>query len=151
MPVDDKIIYTGVVRRENDIARLHIFHRKMFDKDIDRLAGKNVEITIRLKRKRRSLMQNAYYWGVVVPLVREGLRDAGWQFTIEETHELMKAKHLKIEKVNEDTGEIIRSIGSTTDLTTTGMMDYIAAIQQWAAEFIGVTIPDPNEQLMIEI
>ena len=34
--------------------------------------------------------------------------------------------------------------------TTVEMMDYIAAIQQWAAEYLSIEIPDPGEQLMIE-
>lgn len=81
----------------------------------------------------------------------QALKDAGWQFGIAETHDLMKAKFLKVEKVNEKTGEIITSIGTTTSITTTEMMDYIASIQQWAAEFLNIDIPDPGEQLEFEI
>jgi hypothetical protein len=30
-------------------------------------------------------------------------------------------------------------------------MDYIAEIQKWSAEFLGVDIPDPNENLTLEL
>jgi len=142
----DKIVYFGEVR-DNGV---HIFNRKRFDAEIQVLNGKQVEITIRKKRRTRSLEQNAYYWGVVVPMIRKGLNDAGWKFGLEQSHELMKAKFLQIEIVNEDTGEIIKSIGTTTNISTSEMMDYIASVQQWAAEFLSITIPDPGEQLKIE-
>lgn len=35
-------------------------------------------LTLKSKR-RRSLRQNRYWWGVVVPLVFAGLRDIGWE------------------------------------------------------------------------
>ena len=142
-----KIVYTGIVKDTG----LHIYNRKAFDKELESLVGKKVEICVQKKRKSRSVFQNAYYWGVVVPLVCDGLKDAGWLFGKQETHDLLKAKFLQIEKVNEASGEIIKSIGTTTSITTSEMMDYIASIQQWAAEFLGVEIPDPNQQIEIKI
>ena len=38
---------------------------------------------------------------------------------------------------------------STAELTTTQMMDYVSEIQQFAAEYLNVIIPDPNEQIEI--
>jgi hypothetical protein len=36
-------------------------------------------------------------------------------------------------------------------MTTSQMMDYFAEITQWAAEYLEVQVPQPNEQLTIEI
>lgn len=36
---------------------------------------------------------------------------------------------------------------STAKQNTVEMMDYIAEIQMWAAEYLNITIPDPGEQL----
>ena len=138
-----KIVYTGEVRETG----IHIFNRKAFDKECEGLMGKKVEITVQKKKKSRSVMQNAYYWGVVVPVVRNGLLDVGYMMSIEETHGLLKAKFRQVEIVNVNTGEIIKSVGSTTDMTTLDFMDYIAEIQQWGAEYLNIHIPDPNEQI----
>src|ERR1051326_6820033 len=70
-------------------------------------------------RKRRSLPQNAYYWGVVVDMVKDGLIDAGYRGIFpDDAHELMKSKFLKKQVVSEETGEVLEFYRSTTELTT---------------------------------
>lgn len=34
-------------------------------------------------------------------------------------------------------------------MTTVQMMEYFAEITQWAAEFLGVQIPEPGEQIKL--
>lgn len=120
-----------------DICRIY--------KDMD------LTITVQKRRKVRSSEQNRYYWGIVLPLVRDGFEELGDRVTNEQVHEFLKGKFLpSVEIVKEDTAEIVRIPGSTTILTTSQAMDYYAQIQQFAAEFLGVYIPDPNEQVKIE-
>lgn len=144
--MDFKLIYTGEMRE----GGLHIFRRNELLKMLDtHFMGKKLEIIFRIKRKRRSLSQNAYYWGVIIPMIYTGMLDAGWQMDTEEVHDYLKKQFNIKEFINEQTGEIIKSIGSTTKMTTVDMMDYFAEITQWAAEFLNVKIPEPNEQLTI--
>jgi RNA-binding protein YhbY len=98
-------------------------------------------------RKKRSLSQNAYYWGVVCDMVKQGLYEAGYRSvrTSDDAHEVMKILFLKKRIVNEDTGEVIEIIGSTASLTTEEFIIYIEEIIQWAAEYLGIQIPLPNE------
>lgn len=98
-------------------------------------------------RKVRSLPQNAYYWGVVCDMVKEGLRDAGFQdiSTTDDAHEVMKGLFLKREIISLETGEVLTGSKSTTTLTTLEFNTYIEKIQQWAAEYLGISIPSPNE------
>ncbi|WP_343302884.1 hypothetical protein AAHN97_15160 [Chitinophaga niabensis] len=98
-------------------------------------------------RKVRSLSQNAYYWGVVCDMVRDGLIDAGFESieSGEDAHEVMKGLFLKRDVINYNTGEILTGAVSTTELTTTEFNQYIEKIQQWAAEYLGISIPSPNE------
>jgi len=100
-------------------------------------------------RKVRSLQQNAYYWEVVCDMVMEGLRDAGYDEvqTPDDAHEVMKAKFLKRYIVNHQTGEMIEKDGSTASLTTIEFSEYIDRVLQWAAEYLGIVIPLPNENL----
>ena len=100
------------------------------------------------KSNTRSLNQNAYYHGIVVPLVKDGLRTAGYNDvrTNEDAHEVLKYLFLK-KKIPNQHAEFVELIGSTASLTTVEFMEYIAAIQQWATEYLNITIPDPNQQL----
>lgn len=132
-------------------GRIHIYNRKIFDKDLVIFEGKDITITIEKKKRKRSLDQNAYLHGVVFPMCREAFTEVGYNYTPEETKTDLKRMFAVYEKVNEKTGEIRDYIKDTSDMTTTEMMDFIAQIQQWASEFAGVVIPDPGTQIMIEI
>ena len=98
-------------------------------------------------RKVRSLSQNAYYWAVVCGMVKDGLRDAGYDavMTDEDAHEVMKHLFLKKEIVNKNTDERIPSVRSTTELTTFEFSEYIEQIISWAAQYLNIVIPYPNE------
>lgn len=99
-------------------------------------------------RRRRSLPQNAYYWGVVVDMVKDGLIDNGYQgITAEDAHELIKSMFLKKQIVSEQTGEVLEFYRSTAELTTWEFSQFIDQIAQWAAEYLGIAIPLPNEEL----
>lgn len=128
---------------------LHLHNRKRFDREVLAFSGKEVEVIVQRHRSKRSDQQNRYYWGGVVPIVCMGLNDIGYRINEADTHEYLKATFLKDSIVNERTGELLPMIGSTRKLTTIGFMEYIQDIQRWAAEFLGVEIPDPNEQVEI--
>jgi hypothetical protein len=65
--------------------------------------------------RRRTIPQNSYYWGVMVPLVRRGLYEAGYDDvkTNDDAHEILKHVHLKNRMVNKQTGEVIDIAGSS--------------------------------------
>ena len=142
-----KLKYQGNVLN----GSLKIHNRSDFLKDLECFNDKNIILTIEPKKKIRSIEQNAYYWGVVVPMIRQGLIDVGYKVSKEQTHDLLRAKFAIDELVNEDTGEIIKTIASTTNMTTTDFMKYIESIIQWAAEYLSIQIPEPNEQIKIEL
>lgn len=146
--MDLKLTYYGKVTTE----AIKIFRAKeMREMILQNFAGKDIQLTIERKRRKRSLEQNAYYHGVVVPVVMAGLQDAGYKVSREATHEFLKSTFNKKELVNEQTGEILQTVGSTSQMSTSEMMDYFAEISQWAAEFLGVQIPEPNEQIELNL
>jgi hypothetical protein len=111
--------------------------------------GKDCLFTIEKVKKTRSNPQNNFYWGVVLPIVQNGLKEATGEFrTAENIHYniLLKMFAPEREIINTDTGECITEKISSSEMTTTQFMDYIAEIQKWSAEFLGVDIPDPNEE-----
>lgn len=108
------------------------------------------KVSIEKESRKRGIQQNKYYWGCVVPIVRQGLLDVGIRMDTDEVHNLLKYRFLVVEHVTQD-GEVVKSIGHTRDLSTVEFMDYLAQIQQWSSEFLGVSIPDPNEQVTMEL
>lgn len=112
--------------------------------------GQNILITIQKQKKTRSNPQNAFYYGVVVPIMQQCLKDAGYLMTNEQIHEMLKLRFLKESiLVNEQTGEYLERIKSTTELSTIEFMEYILEIQKFAVEYFNTVIPDPNENLTL--
>lgn len=139
-----KIIYTGKVDAQ---GRLKITNRLTFDKELQAFAGKDVVITLEKKSRKRSVQQNRYYYGICVEMVWQRLRHLGHEVSREDTHEILKSLFNKKELINENTGEIISYAQSTTALSTTDFMAFIADIQKWAAEKLDIYIPDPLEHI----
>jgi len=132
-----------------DDGKLTIFQRGDMVSGLRNLGSGFVEIIIRLAGKRSS-PQNRYYWGAMLPIVKDGLKAVGIEMSKEQTHELLKFKFLKREFITTD-GDILQSVCSTTELSTKEFNEYIESIQIWSAEYLNVNIPDPNQQTEITI
>jgi len=135
-------IVNGVFKRNRNLVLQAI---KSFN-------GKEVVITFSKPKKSRSNNQNSYYWGVVLPLVQKGLLDATGELRSNDNI------HYKIllplfaptnEIVNTDSGECINERLTSSEMTTTQFCEYIMEVQKWGAEFLGIDIPSPNEENLI--
>lgn len=129
-------------------GQLKISNRRGFDEDMRAFDGYRLLISVKRYHKQRSLKQNAYYHGCIIPYVQGGLLDMGFEKHIlgaETVHDMLKNKFLK-EDVPVESGEFITLVKSTSDLSTVEFMDYIDEIKKWAAEFLNINIPDPGEQ-----
>lgn len=123
---------------------------KLIKQAVQKFEGKEVEITIKRKYKQRSLPQNAFYWGVTIPTFQNLILEAWGEIKgKEETHEILKSQCHYEEKVNPATGEINRIPKSTTELTTAGWLEYEQKMKQFALDFFNATLPEPNEQLIM--
>src|ERR1035441_563551 len=99
----------------------------------------------------RTNPQNAYYWGVVIPHVLEGLKELGHECeTNDEAHEIVKKLFLKPKGkrkrlVNKMTGEYIYIVPerSTAKLTNIELAELIDKVIMWASEFLNIEIPLP--------
>ena len=135
-------------------GKLLIRNRKAFDKELLQHEGKEVEITVKRKKKRRSHDQLSYHWGVLVPLFQRGLLDIGDEraISIEFVHKEIMTLFLFEEIVNLSTGEVKsmpKSLSDNGEVTTAEYSAALPLIQKYAIENLGVYIPDPNEQLEI--
>lgn len=118
---------------------------------ISELPDGEYDLEIRKHFKKRSLSQNAYYWGVVVQLVFEGLREAGFDDVVdqEDAHEVLKSMFFK-KVIHSEKHDNLEQIVSTTKFSTAEFNERIEAITRWAFEYLGITIPPPNSQAALE-
>lgn len=110
------------------------------------LDGKMARITIERQKKRRSLNQNKFYWGIVIPCVIEVLEKYGNIAGEEMAHDVCKENFLPAsgrKKVFMKGIPICESLTST-ELNTVEWEDYITKIRAWCAEE-GVIVPLPKE------
>lgn len=134
---------------ENGVIKTN---RKALNEAIQQHNGKEITITIQRKRKTRSNSQNAFYWGCVIPIFQLAILEQwGERKSINEVHEFLKQNLHFTEKVNESTGEIIRLAKSTTVDSTVDFMVYLEEIRKFGKEWFNIDVPEPNEQISLEV
>lgn len=120
--------------------------------DLKSFEGKTIKLTIEKFANKRSNNQNSYYWFVVIPILKDAiLNEWGEVWSKEKTHEFCKMQFNYFEKINEETGEIVRVPKSTTENTTTTQEEYHLEIRKFTKEWFNVEIPLPNEHLNLEL
>lgn len=112
-----------------------------------RMEGKRLVISIKEWKRRRSLKQNNFYFGVVIPLVCDLFRESGNDAHPETIHAYLK-EHVggMVSVILDPHGKRTSVVGSSADLSTEGWEKYIEKIRAWAAGF-GWIIPLPREYL----
>lgn len=128
-------IFDGIVDSK---GRLTLDDQPGYARQVARLANKPIELVVRQKRAQRSLRQNAYWWGVVIPLLSEHLG-----YDKDEMHEALKYKFLRLD-AEPDTHGLVRMRGTST-LNTKEFTDLIEDVVTWAGAEFGVVVPLPNE------
>lgn len=123
-----------------------MLHTKALMLALSLLANGVYIVTIKKVRKPRSNDQNGYLWGCVYPLMLRGLINAGWEFTNDtQVHEYFKKLFTSEQVVNRDTGEIIEFPASTASMDTLTFKTYTDKLREYALEFLGMDIPEPDK------
>jgi hypothetical protein len=129
---------------ENGKPPASILHRLL--DAISRAGDKQLVLTLKSHKKRRSLNQNAYLWAVVYPAIVEVFREHGNNVDAEDVHAFCKDNVGKLKQVFvTPDGEVLTGPGSTAKLGTMEFEVYTEKVRAWAAETLGITIPLPNE------
>jgi hypothetical protein len=112
----------------------------------------DVLLTFEKPKKKRSNNQNNFYWGVLIPISKNAIKESwGEVWSKEQTHNFFKTRFNYTEKVNETTGEVVKIPKSTTENTTTQQEEYYLQIREFLQEWFNVTAPLPNEHLNLEL
>lgn len=107
-----------------------------WSKTLQGLDGKKAKLTIKEFKAGdsiRSLDANAYYWGVVVEILRNE-----FGFEKEELHDALGLMFRR------DYTKTIPTIINTSTMSSQEFWGYIDRVRTWAAVEYQITIPDPN-------
>lgn len=133
-------VFYGVVRAGKIVLDTEVLKKRFMDR-LRALEGKKVELIVKKYTKRRSLNQNNYYWGAIIPMIADytGMID-------EEVHEAMRLMFLK------DKSKKLETVKSTSELSKGEFAEYLVDIQNWAIPFFNIEKwPDPEEWTIINL
>lgn len=111
-------------------AIAHVFTNALLS-----FSGKKVRISIEEAKTIRSLDQNSYYWGVIVPHVRKVRFDMGDPTTVEQTHEDLLAQFAPSKEARKLNGETYERPMRSKEMSVNEMSQYVTAITACMAEF----------------
>lgn len=114
--------------------KLKLNNPKSFNKKIEEMDGKTIEITLQSRKRTRTLSQNAYYWSAILPAISDYTG-----YNEEDLHNHFKYHFLKKKVGNLD------SFKSTTQLTKQEFTDYIEKIRRFTEQVLGFHIQSPEE------
>ena len=111
------------------------------------LAAKDGEYRLTLSRNYsiRSVSENAYYWGCIIPAFVAGYKETqGETIEPEAAHELLK---LACNGKTVYLGNEFVTIGqSTAKLVTVEYENYLERCRYWIAQYFGIEVKLPNEK-----
>lgn len=136
-----------IFRARRNKSVIELYSKQTFDIYIQTLK-EELDIIVKNHKgiaKQRSVNQNNYYWGVVLPLISDC---TGYE--INECHEILKSIFLSYEvKLKLKKGESnINTSKSTSNFTTVQMEEYLTKVRQWASQELSCYVPLPNEVFM---
>lgn len=108
---------------------------------MDQVEGNTVDVKIEVRRRKRTLDQNAYWYGVVCKCLSDYLG-----YTKEEVNDLVEQKFLMRTLLIE--GERYGITNKVKNLSTLEFNELKEQVQQWCVESFNLYIPDPDEQII---
>lgn len=114
-------------------GRIHIEDRENFQNYLHGLSGSEIEISVRKRRRMRSVSANAFYWAVIVKAISD--------YTGHDTTEVHAAlKHRFLQDLSDPEWPRIKS---TTELTVAEFSAFCERCIGLAGE-LGISIPSPD-------
>jgi len=114
---------------------------------IPTFAGKRIRFEIKEWKETRSIDQNSYYWGVILPHVRMVMLESGDANTVEYWHEALLSTFAPLVDVVNIHGEVIKQPQRSHQMDVATMANYITAI---SAEMASRGFPVPIKEGMYD-
>lgn len=134
--------FSGVVKEGEFIP--HTYEEKPLSNHLSKLEGKQVHLMISKELGIRSNQQNKYLWAVPYAMIAEETGEEDVELVHKQLTTMFWYERIKIvdENGNEET---VRIPKSTSGMTTVEFEEYVEKVRRWAASFLGINIPTPNE------
>ena len=135
--------FSGVVKEGEFIP--HTYEQKTLDIHLGKLEGKQCRMLITREHGIRSNQQNKYLWAVVYKMIGDEIGEDDSEVIHGQMAMMFYCKKIKI--WDEESGETkeARIPETTSGMTTIQFEEYAEKIRRWAAQFLGISIPLPNE------
>lgn len=122
-------------------------NRKQIVNLIHSMEGKEVEFSLRRVRKEKSNNQLGYFFGVIIPILIDCIYEAwGEVYDVEIAKDLLCKLFNYDEKINEDTGEVIKIPRRMRDNSTSQQEELHTESRNFIKEWFNVDVPLPGEQ-----
>ena len=127
--------------------------------DIEKARGTKIFYRISRTAGQRTLQQNAYYWGAVIPFIHKikmfpklakyDLQDVlnvrGVDMSVQEIYHGLLANQFLGYQVMDKNGKILKGVARTSTLSVEQFENYLMLIQEYVVENFGIPIPSPDE------
>jgi hypothetical protein len=108
--------------------------------------GKRVTVSLAESKRTRTNNQNAFWWGVCIPIIRSWFAEHGYNFDAEEVHDwIVRRVWKQTEVILGPDGEPYERRLSSTKLSTVEWERAIDEVRRCGAEH-GLVIPFPREE-----
>lgn len=108
---------------------------------LDALAGKPVDVVVKVHREKRSLDQSRWEWGVALPIIGEALGYDKDEY--DELHYALVAECFGT-TFDQRIGREVPNVRSS-QLNTAQYSEYMEWLVRWAAKTYGIIVPLPSE------
>jgi len=144
--MQDKIEFEGVISKGHMPPHIRSNIATLFSS----MEGKRIRLKIEEAKKKRSLKQNSFYFGSIVPAVRQYmLKEQGQNLSLEETHDMIVKYVWKFTKwVEMPDGGRVEVRRSSTEADTMGWEEKIELTRAYFAP-VGLQLPYPNENILV--
>ena len=137
-----KISALGIKESEKPFR---IANSRLLKDNLDALPIGKYKLIVEKYYNKASDSQFGWLYACVYPLSLVALIDAGYEFTtIEQVDVFWKAMFANKEVVNRESGEVLKIPLSKGEFLTVDQMTYCNSIRDYCAEYLGMTIPDPD-------
>jgi hypothetical protein len=124
---------------------VHLDSPRLFKAYTAGFKNHEIEIVLRKRKRQRSRSQNGYWWSVVIPMVAEA---CGYQ---RHEHEAVHDELIRVlVGLKPDSNPALQIRVSTTEMDTQDFNTLIESVQIFAAEKMGIVIPDPDPEWKVK-
>lgn len=146
--------YDAIIVHTNEDCTIHFPRETYVYKDLKDTFGDQTKVTVEVKtrRKPRTLKQNSVlHWYINAIADETGMAP-------DDVKEVLRHKFLSEDILDRNgeimadkaSGEVIKRYKSTAELSTIQMLTFTEEIRMWAADFLSLHLPLPNEEVELK-